>query len=429
MREVQKATGERPLLLVVATGMRTYREYLLRSIREEFDIHLFHVDEPTWEKEYIRGWTVLPSTLDGPAMARAARELHAATPVAGVLCWDEGRIHAASYVAEALGLRNGEPDVIWRLRDKGQTRAALDEAGVAQPRSVAVKTLDEALAAADRVGYPAILKPRGLGASLGVVRVEDAGELAERFPFTAGMKGPDPEPLLYSTDQPVLVEELVTGEEISVDAVVQDGKAVPLFIGRKVVGYPPYAEEIGHFVDADDPLLTDPQLLDALQDTHTALGFRDGWTHSEFMLTAAGPRLIEVNGRLGGDMIPYLGMLATGIDPGLAAARVACGITPETTPAHRRVAGIRFFYVEHDDTRIESVSFHEAGLPAALEQLVPVARAGAVVSPPPKGTVWGRIAFAIATGGAVEECGAALDAAEAALHVRSGQDATHAREE
>ena len=51
------------------------------------------------------------------------------------------------------------------------------------------------------------------------------------------------------------------------------------------------------------------------------------------------------------------------------------------------------------------------------------------MSPPPKGTVWGRIAFAIATGGAVEECGAALDAAEAALHVRSGQDATHAREE
>ncbi|MFE5816159.1 ATP-grasp domain-containing protein [Streptomyces sp. NPDC056479] len=429
MREVPKATGQRPLLLVVATGIRTYREYLLRSIRTEFDLHLFHVDEPTWEKEYISGWTVLPSTLDGPAMARAARELHAVTPVAGVLCWDEGRIHATSYVAEALGLRNGEPDVIWRLRDKGQTRAALDEAGVAQPRSVAVKTLDEALAAADRVGYPAILKPRGLGASLGVVRVEDAARLADRFPFTAGTKGPDPEPLRYSTDQPVLVEELVTGEEISVDAVVQDGKAIPLFVGRKIVGYPPYAEEIGHFVDGDDPLLTDPQLLDALQDTHTALGFRDGWTHSEFMLTAAGPRLIEVNGRLGGDMIPYLGMLATGIDPGLAAARAACGITPDTAPSHRRVAGIRFFYVEHDDTRIDSVSFRETGLPPAVEQLVAVARPGAVVSPPPKGTVWGRIAFAIATGESIEECGGALDAAESALDVRSDQDATHAREE
>jgi biotin carboxylase len=404
--------------------MRTYREYLLRSISAEFRIHLIHTAEPTWEKEFLSGWTVLPSTQDGAALARAARELGAREPVAGVLCWDEGRIHAASYAAEALGLRNGEPPVIWGLRDKGQTRAALDAAGVPQPRSVPVKTLEEALAAADVVGYPAILKPRGLGASLGVVRVDDAAQLEERFAFTAGTRGPDADMPPYSTDQPVLVEELVTGEEISVDAVVQDGKVVPLFVGRKVVGYPPYAEEIGHYVGADDPLLTDPELLDALQRTHTALGFRDGWTHSEFMLTAAGPRLIEVNGRLGGDMIPYLGMLATGIDPGLTAARVACGLTPEIIPTRRRVSGIRFFYVEHDDTRVESVAFQEAGLPGAIEALVPVAAPGAVVSPPPKGTVWGRIAFAIATGRSTDECRTALDAAGSALDVRCGQDAT-----
>ncbi|MFD4986145.1 ATP-grasp domain-containing protein [Streptomyces sp. NPDC058374] len=428
MREVQPTDGQRPLLLVVATGMRTYREYLLRSIGSEFAIHLFHVDEPTWEKEYISGWTVLPSTLDGAAMADAARALHAATPVSGVLCWDEGRIHATSYVAQALGLRNGEPDVIWRLRDKGQTREALDAAGVAQPRSVPVSTLDEALAAAERIGYPVILKPRGLGASLGVVRVEDAARLAENFAFTAGAQGPDPDPLPFSTEHPVLVEELVTGDEISVDAVVQDGKATPLFIGRKVVGYEPYAEEIGHYVDGDDPLLTDPRLLDALQETHTALGVRDAWTHSEFMLTADGPRLIEVNGRLGGDMIPYLGLLATGTDPGLAAARVACGLTPDTAPAHRRVTGIRFFYVDRDDTKIASVAFREEGLPAAVDRLVAVAPPGAVVSPPPKGTVWGRIAFAIASGSSVEECGAALDAAEVALDVRSEEGSTRARE-
>ncbi|MGG7609207.1 hypothetical protein ACQ5JZ_07235 [Streptomyces sp. ZG43] len=125
MREAQSTDGNRPLLLVVATGMRTYREYLLRSIGREFDVHLFHVDEPTWEREYISGWTVLPTTLDGAAMAEAARALHAATPVAGVLCWDEGRIHAASYVAEALGLRNGDPDVVWPLsRSPARPRSA-----------------------------------------------------------------------------------------------------------------------------------------------------------------------------------------------------------------------------------------------------------------------------------------------------------------
>ncbi|WP_460347481.1 ATP-grasp domain-containing protein [Actinoallomurus acanthiterrae] len=407
-----------PLLLVVATGMRTYREYLLRSIGTRFRIHLFHVSEPTWEKEYISGWTVVPSTIDGPAMAEAAVKVHAQEPVAGVLCWDEGRIHATAYVAEAIGARNGDPAVIWRLRDKWQTRVALDAAGVPQPRSLPVKTLDEALEAAERVGYPAILKPRGLGASLGVVRVDDAGELRDRFAFSRDTKAPDP--VVYSTDQPLLVEERVTGEEISVDALVQDGKVTPLYVARKVVGYPPYAEEIGHFVDAADPLLGDPALLQALQDTHTALGFLDGWTHTEFMLTADGPRLIEVNGRLGGDMIPYLGMLATGVDPGLAAASAACGLAPDTHPVRRRVAAIRFFYVDEEDTTIGSVAFDEDALPAAIERAVAVATPGAVVSPPPKGTVWGRIAFAIAVADSAEECLRALDGAEAALTVTTG---------
>ena len=124
----------RPLLLVIATGWQVYREYLLRSISERFRIHLFHVAEPTWEKAYIAGSTVVPSTIDGPAMAEEAVRLDEREPIGGVLCWDEARIHPASFVAEALGLRGGDPAVILRVRDKGQTRAALDAAGVPQPR-------------------------------------------------------------------------------------------------------------------------------------------------------------------------------------------------------------------------------------------------------------------------------------------------------
>jgi biotin carboxylase len=408
----------RPLLLLIATGMRVYREYLLRSISTRYRIHLFHTAAPSWEREYLVGSTVVPSTIDGPAMAREALRLNEIEPIAGVLCWDEGRIHATSYVAEALGLRNGDPAVVWRLRDKAQTRAALAAAGVPQPLSVPVRTLAEALAAAETVGYPAVLKPRGLGASLGVVRVDNAAELTSRFAFTRDTKAPDP--VIYASDHPVLVEQCVVGREISIDSVVQDGKVIPLFLARKVVGYPPYAEEIGHYVDAGDPLMADPALLTSLQDTHTALGFLDGWTHTEYMLTSGGPRLIEVNGRLGGDLIPYLGMRATGIDPGLVAAAAACGLTPSTQAQWQQVAGVRFCYVEREDTKIETIAFDAAALPAAIDRAQTVAQSGAVVSPPPKGTVWGRIAYATAVGESIDECARALDAAQAALHVTTG---------
>jgi len=411
------SSQELPLLLVIATGMRPYRQYLLRSISTRFRIHLFHIAEPSWETQYLTGATVLPDTWDGLAMADAAMELNKTEQVDGVLCWDEGRIHATAYVAEALGLRGGDPMMIWRLRDKGQTRVAMDAAGLPQPRSVPVKTLEQALAAAEVVGYPAVLKPRGYGASVGVVRVDSADELRDRFSFTRNTTLPDP--VVFNSDFPMLVEECVTGEEISIDSVVQDGVVTPLYLARKVVGYPPYAEEIGHYVDAADPLLRDPVLRRTLQDTHSAVGFLDGWTHTEYMLTDAGPKLIEVNGRLGGDMIPYLGLLATGVDPGLVAAAAACGMRPDLTPTRSRVTGVRFFYAEQDDTTIGSVSFDQTALPPALDCAVPVAQPGAVVSPPPRGTVWGRIAFSIAVGDSVGECRHALDAAEAALRVVS----------
>ncbi|GAA1987133.1 ATP-grasp domain-containing protein [Kitasatospora viridis] len=407
---------DRPLLLLVASGMRPYREYLLKSIATRFEVHLFHTVEPSWEQEYLSGWTVLPDTWDGPAMAKAALDLHAATPIAGVLCWDEVRIHATAYIAEALGLPNGDPAVLWRMRDKAQTRAALAAAGVPQPASVPVGTEQEALAAAERLGYPVVLKPRGFGASLGVIRVDDAAALSAGFAFTTSITIPDP--VRYNSAERYLVEECVTGEEISVDAAIRDGEVTPLFIGRKVVGYPPYAEEIGHFVDADDPLLTDPALVAALREAHAALGVENAWTHSEFMLTADGPKLIEVNGRLGGDLIPYLGLLATGIDPGLAAASVACGLAPDLTPSRQRVSGVRFFYVEEEDTTLGEVAF-DGELPAAIDRSVVVAAPGAVVSPPPKGTVWGRIAFATVAADSVDACRRALDEAGAALVVNS----------
>jgi biotin carboxylase len=405
-------TREKPLIIVVASGMQPYREYLLSSIGPRFRVHLLHTEEPGWEKPWLDGWTVVPDTCDGPAMIKAAEELHARTPVSGVLCWDEVRIHAAAYVAEALGLPGGDPSVLWRLRDKGQSRAALAAAGVPQPASVPVSDLPGALKAAERLGYPVILKPRGLGASLGVIKADGPEALRDGFAFTSSIEVPPS--VVYNSPDPYLVEECVTGEEISVDAVVRGGVVSPVFVARKVVGYPPYAEEIGHFVDASDPLLTDPELRRVLCDTHAALGVRDGWTHSEFMLTATGPKVIEVNGRLGGDLIPLLGKLATGVDPGLAAASVACGREPDLRTTRDQVAGVRFLYVDDDDTTIASVGFRNP-LPAAVDQAVTLVAPGAVVSPPPKGTVWGRIAYVTATGASRETCLAALDAAETAF--------------
>lgn len=399
----------KPLVLIVGTGSREYREYLLRSIATEFDVHLFLGAEPEWERPYITGATVLADTLDPAVMIEAARRLDPAPD--GVLCWDEARILQTAEVAAALGRPGGNVAAVQNCRDKHLTRAALAAAGVPQPESVLVGDVDAALAVAGRIGYPVVLKPRAMAASLGVVLAHDEQDVRDHFAFARDTTVPE----APAYDEAVLVEEFADGPEISVDCTVFHGEVTPYCVAHKQVGWEPYFEEVGHTVDGADPLLTDPELTDILRRAHAAVGITDALTHTEFRLTPRGPRLIEVNARIGGDLIPYLGLRTNGVDPGLAAAAVACGQAPRVEPGPRRAAAVAFGYVD-EPTVIGSISFTEP-LPPAVDRAVALLAPGAKTAPPPDGTLFGRTAFVTAVGDTVAECQAAVDQAMAGLTV------------
>ncbi len=404
----------RPRLLLISTGARAFREYLLRSIAAEYRVHLFTTAQPTWERPYLDGATVLASTLDPDVMISAAQGIAAGDPFAGTLCWDEARILATAEIAAALRLPGPYPDVVGRCRDKHLTRAALAAAGVPQPQSVLVDTLDDALAAGERIGYPVVLKPRALAASLGVVLVRDPAELAEQFAFSRDATVPE----APHYDVTVLVEEFADGPEVSVDCAAFRGELHPICLARKEIGYPPYFEEIGHRVDAADPLLGDPTLLRILAAAHAAVGFTDGMTHTELRLTTTGPKIIEINARIGGDLVPYLGLRTTGVDPGLAAAAIACGRRPATSPDRKLHGAVRFSYVEKETT-VGSVDFDETRLPAAVDLTEVLAVSGKTYAPPPDGIVWGRIAYVTAIADDPAECAAAIAAAGEALRIEA----------
>ncbi|GIJ26031.1 carboxylase [Micromonospora qiuiae] len=402
----------RPFLVVVSTGPRRYREYLFAAMAPHYRIHLVNTMEPTWERRYLVGHTVVPST-DLDHVRAAVDGLTDVGPIDGVLSWDEARVYQAAAVAEALGLPTTPAKAVWRCRDKHQSRTALAAAGLPQPGFALVGTVDQAATAAAGIGYPVVVKPRAAAASYGVALVAEPARLAEHFAFADTATVPH----MPDYDQAVLVEEYLAGPEVSVDSVVVGGRVEPLFVGHKETGYPPYFEETGHLVSHGDPLLSDPGFRALVQDTHTALGFTNGWTHAEFKLTPDGPKVIEVNARLGGDLIPYLGMVASGLNPGLIAAAVACGRDPLIEATRDLVAGIRFFYVDADDTPVDRVEFDPTALPAELDSTVVLAEHGAVFSPPPRGLLSGRIAFATVAAPTAQQCRAALDQVGAALRV------------
>jgi biotin carboxylase len=286
-------TDERPLLIVISTGPHRYREYLFASMHSHYRIHLINTAEPTWERPYLAGFTLVAST-EADLVLGAAREIAARGQVHGVMSWDEARILQAALVAQDLGLPGSTPDAVRRCRDKHESRLAMAEAGLPQPRFELAGECEEALAAAERIGYPVVLKPRAAAASYGVVLVHDADQLAAHFAFSRTATVPHAPRFAQS----VLVEQYLAEHEVSVDSVVYQGRVRPLFVAHKELGFPPYFEETSHYVDGADPLLDDPELRRLLRDTHAALGYTDGWTHAEFKLTASGPKVIEVNGRL-----------------------------------------------------------------------------------------------------------------------------------
>lgn len=367
---------EHPALLLAGSGDRRYREYILAALRPHFRLWLLDSVEPTWQTEHVEGVTVV-DTRDPDALSAAAAKLEFRPD--GVLTYDESLVTAVAHFAQRTGLPGSPPEAIQACRDKAATRATLAEAGVPQPASRPVASAEDAVAAADAIGYPVVVKARGLAGSLGVLRADTAEQVAEAFAAAAGASWPGVP--RYEAD--VLVEELLTGPEISVDAVVDHGVCHPLVIARKQTGFEPFFEETGHTVDADDPLFDDADLLDQLDQVHKGIGFTHGATHTEFKLTPRGPRLVEINARLGGDFIPRLGILAGGADPVVAAGQVAVGLPPTPRRPLRKTSAIRFLYPTHD-CEVTATTVHPDWFGPTIHEALGTAGPGTKLALPPR---------------------------------------------
>jgi biotin carboxylase len=412
-------------LIVVSSLGASHRRTFMETASAHYPIWLFvggpgRAQEPSWELPYVTGYTSV-DTLDPDAMLAAVRALPGHVRVRGIVCYDEARVVASATLATALGLPAPDPDAVLRCRDKHLTRIALDAAGVPQPQSVAVRSADEALVAAQKIGYPVVLKPRNLAASFGVTRADSDEDLAAAYAAAGGKTLPE---VLEHHEDGVLVEEYLDGEEISIDSACFGGRIEPLVVAHKLVGFPPNFLEMGHTVSADDPLLNDPEVRAVVIGAHRAVGFDTGATHLELKLTSRGPRVVELNARLAGGLIPYLGRLTGGADLELAAATIACGSAPDLSGTEGApVAAIRYFYPEHDLV-VGELCIDEAALPASVERAELLTSVGAQVRLPPRGSAWeSYVAQAVVTGDTVADCHRDLDAAADAVVVVPAEQA------
>jgi biotin carboxylase len=402
--ETMDADGLRPpKVVLVGVGGERYRAYGIQALSGRVEPHIVARDDPAWSTNPFR------SVID-PADARSVIQgwLSGGHQV-GVFTWDEVSVHDTAELAAEVGLPFHAPGAVTASRDKAVTRARLAGAGTnADVRSVVVDNSADAHRFAATVGYPIVVKPRSMAASVGVVRVDGAEGLDAAMAVAQASVYPG----LDSLDG-VLVEEYLDGPEISVDAVTAQGMTTIVNVARKFLGPAPYFEEVGHVVSPWRHEEWAAEVVELVDLAHARLGQFEGVTHTEIRLTASGPRVVEVNCRLGGDYIPLIGHLATGVDQVAAAVDVALGRAPVIGASSDDVAAVAFLYPS-EDSRVVRVDVRDAASVPGIVDVIVLADPGTELRLPPRGVV-PRVAAIIARGSNEREVLEAIRSAQQAV--------------
>jgi len=181
---------------------------------------------------------------------------------------------------------------------KAFAKAFMQRAGIPTARYIAADTPEQALDAVLRMGTPVVLKADGLAAGKGVVIAQSQVEAEQAIP------------LLLQPGSQIVIEEFLTGEEVSFIVLsdghsaavldpTQDHKAV--FDGDRG----PNTGGMGAYCDGR--ILSQPQQQQILDqvifpaiDTMRLEGCPyTGFLYAGLMMTADGPRVLEFNARLG----------------------------------------------------------------------------------------------------------------------------------
>lgn len=298
-----------------------------------------------WVVDRRRGETALMERLlrrlgevvdvTGLTTAEAADRIAHARPD-GILALHDSLLAWTADVAAHLALPFHAPATARRLSDKRAQRAALAAAGIAIPRSLPVPPAgDEAglRALLADAPFPAVLKPRVSDSSRNTMLVGDRAELLEALEDVERHAPADRAALQleeYLRDRPGAPTGDAFAEYVSVEAVARDGAVTPLAVTGRFPLAPPF-RETGLFIPAALPAGETAAVLDLARDAALALGVEQGCLHTEIKLTPDGPRVIEVNGRIGGNVCEML-RDAAGVELMPIALRLAVGLPVDVAP-------------------------------------------------------------------------------------------------
>ena len=281
----------RQRLLVLGAGPAQIG--LLRAARER-DLFVIAVDrDPAAPGFAYADKRAIVSTEDEPGVDRLARAENVGGIISPGADWPVG---VAARVAERLALPHPIDAATATLATtKSRQRDRFAEAGVPQPRSQLVSGV------VDGLPIPCVVKAPDRQGQRGLSLVRSEAELPAAIAVA----------LEASRGEVCLVEELVEGPEVTVNAVSIDGVFHPLLVTDRVTADPPaFGVALAHVW----PCVSETQApIEAARAAAEALGIRNGPTYTQIRVGPDGSRVVELAARLGGGHDAELAEAATGM--------------------------------------------------------------------------------------------------------------------
>jgi hypothetical protein len=301
---------------------------------------------------------VLPESAHGNDLAAMLADLALVSSVdevadlnpQGITTFSDFQLETTALLAERLGLPFHSPATAHDIVRKHRQRTILNRHGVGHTPTALITDEESAHAAAETMPLPAVLKPnRGVGGSdtYLVESTDDllalTGDLLDQEHCHA-----DDGYVLESRLRGVPVEE-PWGSYISVESMVCGGEIQHIGVTGKFALSPPFRER-GGFVPPVPDSFDHDIVMDVTTRALTALDVGNSICHTELMLTADGPQIIEVNGRVGGN-IHDLFLRGHGIGLLELAARIALGETPKIESSTSTSVAFHYFGLAPLDAR------------------------------------------------------------------------------
>lgn len=271
------------------------------------------------------------STIDIEAICKVAEEFK---PDGIMTLATDMPMRSIAAATSRLGLPGISMDTAVKSTDKGEMIKAFKEHGVESPWFYIIENVSKLNALLPQLSYPCILKPTDNAGSRGVMLVESVEELLEAYQYSVSQ----------SRGGLVILEEYMTGPEVSVEVMVVDGEPHVLQVTDKLTTGAPYFVEMGHNQPSMLPAEDVERIKDLACRAVKSVGINCGPSHVEIKLTPTGPKMVELGARMGGDCITtHLVPLSTGVDMIKATIDVSLGLNPDITPTLRKGSAIRFF--------------------------------------------------------------------------------------